>query len=818
MDDVVLAIGQTAEVSVVLGGVEQNSFNSFQFQVVSSSPAVEIVAVSRVATLAEPLTFWMSSGLPLVDGGSSSANPIANSGTLVRLIVRGTAAVSNATITLTGIEFKQAFAFRVFGPTIPTANVTVTSQGNRAPSATDDVYSVAEGGSISPNMAAGVLVNDTDADGQPLTAAIGVGPANGTVTLNADGSFTYVHNGGESTSDSFTYTVSDGSLTDSGLVTITVTPVNDPPVANPIATTARASVAKLITLSATDPDDTAFSFAVVTQPAHGTVAISGSTATYTAAAGFTGVDSFTYTANDGEVTSAPATVSLTVTGNTAPVGAADNYSVIEGAILTVPVGTGVLANDSDQDGDPLTATLKTSVTRGSLNLSANGGFTYVHNGSETLSDSFAYTLSDGSAQVDVVVTITINPVNDVPVATGGSAATQQGIPVQIPLSAIDPDSNTLTFVVVLLPIFGDVQIAGSTATYTPNPGFAGADEFAFVANDGTSNSNIATVNVTVLGVARVQFIHNVSDALLDPADIYVDGTRRWDNARFRTATAFTEMAAGRHTIAVAPGTSSSANTSVKTTDLEFANGGTYSVVVSGTIGLDLYLVAIGDARRTGSSPTTVDVRAFNGAPDIAALDVRWMADTKDHSFLFPFATSLPYGTATAYTGQVPRAFNLEARLATGTAIDTYRFDWSSKGGTALLLMGSGLDGAIGTYGFSLMTVDPAGVVGLPVIVTSSDAGDLVPRTFLLRGNFPNPFNPTTSVQFDLPEAAEVSVRMTDLLGREALTTPPESMDAGVNRSIHIDGSTLSSGIYIYRVTARAGKILYTAAGTMTMLK
>lgn len=824
MTDVFAAVNDEVWVDVVLAGVNPATpITSFQMTVRPSDAWIEIATVNiqnafHQTTGTLTATGWTVGSLSTtgkIGGYTGGGGGIVASGTLVRFKLRFTGA-GNGTVSL--VDFRLNTGVPAHAPAVPLLDVTVTAAGNRAPVAVNDNFASTEGGLLSVDAVSGVLSNDTDADGQPLTASLLSAPSNGSLILNVDGSFTYQHDGGETTGDSFTYQVSDGSLFDDGLVSITVTPVNDPPTALAVSTSARASVPKAITLGASDPDDTVFSFAVVEAPSHGSVSITGDTATYTATAGYVGPDSFTYRANDGEADSPAATVSINVTANTAPTGVADTYSVEEGGALIVAAGTGVLANDSDADGDALSVTLKTTAQHGTLALTSAGGFNYLHDGSETLTDAFTYTLSDGSASVDVVVTINVVPINDVPVAVDGTASTQRNTPVSIPLQASDPDNPVLTYSVLLPPTSGDVVIVGSTATYTPYPSFSGTDDFLFVASDGMATSNAASVTVTVMGVAHVQWVQNISDPLLDPADIYVDGVLVWNDARFRKATGFSEFASGRRLVAIAPGNSTSVSQAVDATEVDIANDGTYTVVASGTVATDVQVSVLDGARTTGTSGTTVDVRVLNGASNVASLDVRWMSDTNDHSFLFPVATGLPYGSFTGYVGMVPRGYNLEARPAGGSAIDTYRFDWSGGGGTAMVLMSSGLAGTAGTYGFSLMSVDAAGVVTLPTVVTSTSGSDLVPRTFQLRGNFPNPFNPTTMVQFDLPEAAEVSVRLTDLLGREALTTPPELVDAGMNRGIPIDAQALSSGIYIYRVTARAGKTLYTAAGTMTLLK
>ena len=121
-----------------------------------------------------------------------------------------------------------------------------------------------------------------------------------------------------------------------------------------------------------DPDGDPLSDVLVSGPSHGSLTLNGNGSfSYTPAADFTGSDSFSYRASDGTLSSNPATATISVTAvNDAPTAAGDSYSTAEDTTLTV-AAPGVLGNDSDPDGDPLTAVLVTGPSHGSLTLNGN---------------------------------------------------------------------------------------------------------------------------------------------------------------------------------------------------------------------------------------------------------------------------------------------------------------------------------------------------------------------------------------------------------------------------------------------------------------
>src|SRR5262249_33692575 len=133
---------------------------------------------------------------------------------------------------------------------------------------------------------------------------------------------------------------------------------------------------------------------------------------------------FTYQANDGSVNSNVATVNITVNPvNDAPVAVNDSYTTNRSAQRRV-AKPGGLANDSDVDGTPLTAALVTGPSHGTLTLNSNGSFTYSPAATYNGPDSFTYKASDGTANSNTAtVSITVNPVNDAPVAVNDSYTT-----------------------------------------------------------------------------------------------------------------------------------------------------------------------------------------------------------------------------------------------------------------------------------------------------------------------------------------------------------------------------------------------------------
>jgi VCBS repeat-containing protein len=340
---------------------------------------------------------------------------------------------------------------------------------------------------------------------------LGSGPSQGTLTLNANGSFTYTPAANFHGSDSFTYRASDGTLASSqATVTITVTATNDGPTATDDAystaeDTALTVAAPGVLANDTDPDGDTLSAVAGSGPSHGTLSRNADGSfTYTPAADYNGSDSFTYRASDGTLTSNPATAAITVSAiNDTPTATDDVYSTAEDTALTV-AAPGVLGDDTDPDGDTLTAAVESPPAHGSLSLKANGSFTYTPAANYTGSDSFTYRASDGTVESSpATVTITVSAVNDAPTAAADAYSTAEDTILTVNAPGVlandgDPDGNSLSTVLGSGPSHGTLTLnTNGSFTYTPAANYTGSDSFTYGASDGTLTSNLATVTLTV---------------------------------------------------------------------------------------------------------------------------------------------------------------------------------------------------------------------------------------------------------------------------------------------------------------------------------
>ncbi len=459
----------------------------------------------------------------------------------------------------TGVNVSTNGGSTAFSLQTTTASISVTPTNTPPVVVTNIGVTTSEGGTV---LLSNSRLAASDAENTPaqLTYTLSASPTNGriervatpgmaiTTFTQADldsNAIRYVHHGGENTSDGFSFSLSDGAATVTGSFSITVTPVNDTPVvsANTVLTVVEGGNGILTTarLSASDSDNTAaqLTYTVSTIPVNGRVervATPGVTITsftqaeinshairYVHNGGETTSDSFSFTLGDGAAT-VTGSFAITVTSvNDAPV-VSTNTGLTLGEGATATIGnTKLSASDPDNTTAQRVYTVTAGPTRGRLEKSSNPGvsitsFTqaniddgiirYVHDGGETTSDSFSFSLSDATATVTGSFALTITAVNDTPVIavnTGlmvveaGSGALANTI-----LLASDPDNTAaqLVYTVTIAPLHGrleriaapgaaittfiQAEINSSAIRYVHDGSQTTADTFGFSLSDGTA--------------------------------------------------------------------------------------------------------------------------------------------------------------------------------------------------------------------------------------------------------------------------------------------------------------------------------------------
>lgn len=167
------------------------------------------------------------------------------------------------------------------------------------------------------------------------------------------------------------------------------------------------------------------------------------------------------------------------------------------AITNEDTPTAVTLQATDADNDLLTYSLVTNPSKGTLSGTAPN-LTYTPNANANGSDSFTFLANDGYVNSNTATfSLTINAVNDTPVANNQNVTTTANTAIAITLTANDVDNTTLTYSIVTPPSNGTLSGTPPAMTYTPNANYTGSDNFTFKANDGQYNSNIATVAITV---------------------------------------------------------------------------------------------------------------------------------------------------------------------------------------------------------------------------------------------------------------------------------------------------------------------------------
>ncbi|MCF6182500.1 Ig-like domain-containing protein [Lutibacter sp.] len=321
------------------------------------------------------------------------------------------------------------------------------------------------------------------------------------------------------------YVCDSDQISNSALLTVS----NTAPVAvDDTASTNEDTAVTLSNADIVDPNDTdldgdTLTITGVSNPTNGTIVLNGDgTVTFTPDANYNGPASFDYTISDGNGGTDTATVNVTVNPvNDAPVAVDDTASTNEDTAVTLSNADIVDPNDTDLDGDTLTITGVSNPTNGTIVLNGDGTVTFTPDANYNGPASFDYTISDGNGGSDTAtVTVTVNPVNDAPVAVDDTASTNEDIPVVIAVinndtdidGTVDPTSVT----VVTPPANGTLSVNTTTGeiTYTPNLNFSGTDTFEYSVCDNEGACDTGIVAITIIedmsDLSMVKTVDNIT--------------------------------------------------------------------------------------------------------------------------------------------------------------------------------------------------------------------------------------------------------------------------------------------------------------------
>ena len=220
-------------------------------------------------------------------------------------------------------------------------------------------------------------------------------------------------------------------------------------------------------------------------------------------------------------------------------------------------------------------------------------------------------------------------------------------------------------------------------------------------------------------------------------------------------------------------------------------------------------------RMVSSVSGKAEVRLVHGSADLGAAQVQVMDPTDPMMPVMILTGNLMLDEETRrYASLNPSVEVMHVKSADGAVEEFYELDLNGYGGQTLVLNLSGIRNDL-----TILGVDRnGGIVPVQTVTGAESEIAELPKEFALHGNYPNPFNPSTQVQFDLPERAQVQIQIVDMLGREVITLPAQEMEAGANRSMELHVSSLASGTYLYRLIATGTEQQHVKTGRMTLVK
>jgi len=536
--------------------------------------------------------------------------------------------------------------------------------------------------------------------------------------------------------------------------------------------------------------------------------------------GFTGSLTYTAVASDASGVTSPALSDIT--GNNLTVtGGADAGSATVSVTATDSFGGSATATFSVTNAAALSAT--TDDLDRSLNVSGTSDVTYA-----SVFSGGAGTVAYSAASSDASVTVASDGTKVTVTAASTGSAT-------VTLTAVDGSSTpvtvTKTFTVT---VNANVSVAAAVADMSVEQGKTADVDVSGVFANGTG-----AITVTVSGG------DTVVGATISGSTVTVSGLKAYDGSPLADTAPVTITLTGTDTLGGSTTDAFDVTVTPVKGDLDGSGGPS---AASASLALD---ASLGLVTLTAKQQTAVD---YNGDSAVTAYDAALIfaaaANAKVDFVANPVAglafgelsfegdiISIPVQVTGDINDMISASFatRIDPALATIAGVSSELADgWmvrsvvAEDGTINLAVAGMGAieaDGTIATINVQLtgsnvqFNLDAEGAVNNNA-TSALDAVEVaeLPDTFALHGNYPNPFNPTTSIAFDLPESADVEIQVIDMIGRQVMMLSPATIAAGANRTVQIDASRLASGTYFYRVIAKMESKTLVETGRMMLVK
>ncbi|PEN13808.1 hypothetical protein CRI94_06995 [Longibacter salinarum] len=678
-----------------------------------------------------------------------------------------------------------------------TVTITVQPDADREAVAIDDHYVTMKGETLTVSSP-GVLENDYDPDGDDIIAASFFQPANGTVSLTTGGEFTYTPDSGFSGTDSFTYNMRDenGGTVSTGTVTLYVKPpANRPPVTLDDAYTVVEGQTLNVSAPAVlandyDPDDDDIIASSYISPSNGSLSLNtAGEFTYTPDPGFTGTDSFKYSARDanGATSASSGRVEITVipASQTQPLAGDDLYRTKMDSTLTV-AAPGLLGNDLAPNSSSRIVASYFNPPNGSVSVVTNGEFAYTPDAGFTGSDSFTYTLRDGNGNTDTgTVTITVYNPNRPPEAHDDTFLAIEGQQTTIPAPGVlqndyDPDGDAITARSFFQPANGSLSLTvAGEATYTSDAGFTGSDSFTYtMADENDSPTSTATVTFEVQP---------------DPNRRPVGATDRYSVFEGRTldiaapgllANDYDADGDGDDIIATSYSSPSNGSLSLNT-----AGAITYTPN-AGFTGTDSFTYSIQDSQGNyAASSTTVEIVVADDA--VLPVELANLEASSDEDRVVLTWTTLSEKNNDRFeiqrkVGDDGPFKRIGAVQGAGTTSEAQEYRFSDE---------LPFTAETASYRLKQIDVDGTSTLSDPIEVSRGTPSDLK-----LLGAAPHPVHTQAEVVYTLPKATDIRLEVFDMLGRRVATLVNGRETAG-RKTYSMSSRGISSGTYLLVLTA-----------------